>query len=287
MKVFIFGGTTEGRELAAEHCKKGDAVTVSVASDIGAEELQGIPATVLTGRLDVPAMEAAIEGFDLVIDATHPYATDVTMNIKAACGNKNIAYQRVERDTTYEGKLPREIYYAVSHEDAARYLLHTQGNILLTTGSKNLKEYTDILYGRDGGDEFDENGDGDGEDISLTTDENDDGARIDGTDRVSDMKDRLYVRVLPTHEALAACEECGIPHSHIIAMHGPFSTELNIATIRQNDIKIMVTKESGVVGGFPEKVQAATFTDTELVIIPKNDFSEDEMTKATDMFPTF
>ena len=34
---------------------------------------------------------------------------------------------------------------------------------------------------------------------------------------------RLYARVLPSHEGIAACEAAGIPHRNIIAMQGPFS----------------------------------------------------------------
>ena len=41
--------------------------------------------------------------------------------------------------------------------------------------------------------------------------------------------ERVFVRVLPTHEALNACEELGIPHRNILAMQGPFSEELNCA----------------------------------------------------------
>ena len=31
-------------------------------------------------------------------------------------------------------------------------------------------------------------------------------------------KNRLYVRVLPTHEGLSACERLGLPHSHTLAL---------------------------------------------------------------------
>ena len=250
MKVFIFGGTTEGRELVSEHLKKGDSVTVSVATEMGAEELsaltehsknQGRDLKVLVGRLDEPDMEKAITGFDLVIDATHPYAKEASANIEEACGNRDILYQRIERNTSYSGELPERVYYAADHREAAERLRSAAGNILLTTGSKNLKDYTDILLSTDAGDEK----------------------------PASDIFDRLYVRVLPTHEAISTCEECGIPHSHIIAMHGPFSGELNIVMIHEYDIKHLVTKETGAVGGFPEKVRAAIDTDIELVIVRK------------------
>ena len=227
MRVFIFGGTTEGRQLASYHALHGDDVTVSVATEIGAEELSQIAdsLTILIGRMDSYAMTEAISGFDFVIDATHPYATEVTENIKKACAATGIEYRRMDRDTDFDGELPDRYFTAVNHVAAAEHLSHTKGNILLTTGSKNIADYADTL------------------------------------------RERLYVRVLPTHEAIAVCEECGIAHSHIIAMHGPFSAELNIAMINQYDIEHIVTKKTGALGGFPEKVRAAVDTDTELVII--------------------
>ena len=78
---------------------------------------------------------------------------------------------------------------------------------------------------------------------------------------------RLYPRVLPTGESIAACERAGIPHRNILAMQGPFSTELNEALIRQFRIAFLVTKDGGKAGGFQEKVQAAKNTGIELVLI--------------------
>ncbi|MCR5099704.1 MAG: precorrin-6A reductase [Lachnospiraceae bacterium] len=225
MKVFIFGGTTEGRLAVEEYIKKGDEVTASVATEMGEEELHGLSAKILVGRLDEQGMKTVIDGYEVVIDATHPYAAEATRNIKKACADLGIAYQRIERDTGYSGSLPSNYFEVHSHGDAADYLKTVSGNILLTTGSKNLSDYSSL------------------------------------------EPERLYARVLPTAEALSLCEVAGIPKSHIIAMHGPFSTELNVAMIRQYDIEHLVTKQTGTVGGFPEKALACIDTDTELVVV--------------------
>ena len=79
--------------------------------------------------------------------------------------------------------------------------------------------------------------------------------------------ERLIPRVLPSHEALNACEALGIPHRNIIAMQGPFSTELNIALIRQYAVRYIVSKDGGGPGGFPEKVQAAKETGVQLLVL--------------------
>ena len=59
----------------------------------------------------------------------------------------------------------------------------------------------------------------------------------------------------------------GIPHRNIIAMQGPFSTELNIALIRQYAVRYIVSKDGGGPGGFPEKLQAAKETGAQLLVL--------------------
>lgn len=65
--------------------------------------------------------------------------------------------------------------------------------------------------------------------------------------------ERLYPRVLPTLESIAACEAANIPHRNIIAMQGPFSFALNQAMMEQFHIRWLVTKDGGAAGGFDEK----------------------------------
>lgn len=79
--------------------------------------------------------------------------------------------------------------------------------------------------------------------------------------------ERLFPRVLPVAESLHACEAAGIPHRNIIAMQGPFGTELNVALLRQFSIRYLVTKDGGPQGGFAEKAAAAQKTGAVLVVI--------------------
>ena len=75
------------------------------------------------------------------------------------------------------------------------------------------------------------------------------------------------MRVLPGVESIEICHREQIPGKQIIAMQGPFGTELNEALIRQYDIGVLVTKESGQAGGFPEKIRAAEHTKIPVVMI--------------------
>ena len=45
--------------------------------------------------------------------------------------------------------------------------------------------------------------------------------------KVNNYLDRLYVRVLPTVDAINECLKIGLKSSHIIAMQGPFSIDAN------------------------------------------------------------
>jgi len=220
--IVIFGGTTEGRALS--HClaDAGATVTVCVATPYGAEEQRtrdGV--TVLVGRKTAEEMAALVRGAPLCVDATHPYAVEASRNIRAACETAGVPYRRLLRqESAAQGAV-----FVDGAAEAAAYLRHTEGNILLTTGAKELGAF----------------------------------AALDPA--------RLYPRVLPSHEGIAACEAAGIPHRNIIAMQGPFSQTLNEAILRQYGIAWLVTKDGGAAGGFPEKQLAAESAGVKLIVL--------------------
>mgnify|MGYP005945347859 FL=1 len=80
-------------------------------------------------------------------------------------------------------------------------------------------------------------------------------------------RERLYPRVLPVVESILACQQAGIPTRNIIALHGPFSRDLNRAMLEQYQIRYLVTKDGGRAGGFEEKATAAREAGAELVVI--------------------
>lgn len=149
MNVLVFGGTTEGRLLAGELLKRGFEVTVSVATPLGAEELSGLPGLELwVGRKDVQELEQAVRSFDRCIDATHPYAVLASGNIRTACQCSGVPLSRLSRpESQKEG-----VIEVNSCAQAAEFLAKEEGNILLTTGSKELAAFGGIspqrLYAR-------------------------------------------------------------------------------------------------------------------------------------------
>ena len=145
-KFCIFAGTTEGRELAEFLSSQGDraSVTACVATDYGETLLAGAPNLhVLAGRLDEGQMAALLKetDFDLVLDATHPYADVVTENVAAACREAGREYLRVLRE---DSAVPEGTVFLPDTAAAVEWLSEHEGNILLTTGSKTLGAYSGI-----------------------------------------------------------------------------------------------------------------------------------------------
>ena len=143
-KVIVFAGTTEGRQIAQFLEKRQVSAHICVATEYG-EQLLGENENLEISheRLDETQMEELIlkNQKPLVIDATHPYAAEVTKNIQSACENTGAEYLRVLRENQDSSDLG-DCIYVETVEAAVAYLQKTAGNILATTGSKEAAKYT-------------------------------------------------------------------------------------------------------------------------------------------------
>ncbi len=256
-RVALFGGTTEGRILAEWLAAEGVDGLLFVATEYGARLSENACAglAVRIGRLEKAQMEELFreEKIGLVIDATHPYARQVTANIRAACEKQQIPLLRCLREGMAAGEAApavaggtpenaagaeksalaggapageRLIRFA-DMEQAALWLSGTTGNILFTTGSRDLAAFSQI------------------------------------------DRERMYVRVLPAETSLAACRRLGIEGRHVIAMQGPFSEELNLALLAEFSCRILVTKDGGSQGGFEQKRRAAARAGAVLAVVER------------------
>ena len=229
-KVLLFGGTVEGRTVAEYLNENKIPSMVCVATEYGESLLpQGEYLELSHERLDEKQMEERMLQMEngLVIDATHPYAQVVTENIETACERTGTAYLRVVRQESRRLEEEETITYVKSIREAVEYLEKTSGNILVTTGSKELSAYT-----------------------ALT-----------------DYQERIYARVLSLVEVVSSCAKLGIEGQHRWCMLGPCSGDMTSALIHQFDIAWMVSKESGRAGGFLEKYQAAKETGCKMIVI--------------------
>lgn len=145
-KLCVFAGTGDGRRLVESLRERKANVTACVATEYG-EALLGAEDDVRMGRMSAVEMNAFFseEYFDAVIDATHPYADIVTENISKACAETGTLYYRMERGSSANDG---DGVFVESAEACVRYLEGTEGNILLTTGSKDLPIYSEKLADR-------------------------------------------------------------------------------------------------------------------------------------------
>lgn len=142
MKCVIFSGTTEGRRLSARLARLGADITVCVATEYGREEQGALPGVaVLSGRMDEEAMARTVAGADVCVDATHPYAVQASRTIHAACGREGIPLLRLLREAR---PVPAGAAVFDGAQAAADWLKGTRGNILLTTGAKDLGAFAPL-----------------------------------------------------------------------------------------------------------------------------------------------
>ena len=237
MKALVFAGTTEGREAALMLARRGISVMAFTATDYGHEVLDGAAdglqnLAVESGRLSEEQIRELLLGEasdTLVIDATHPYAAQVTANIRRACMDAQKRYIRIVRKSTFAGE-PAGVTVLADAQAVTQWANREENikkKILLTTGSKDLRIYTEI----------------------------------------ESYRDRVWPRILPDMDSLRIATELGYKKSNIICMQGPFSTEMNIAMIKSVGADVLVTKDTGATGGFDSKLEAALSAGIEAVVI--------------------
>ncbi len=276
--ILVLGGTSDSLEICDRINRHKDlSYTLSVTTSYGEDLARKHAKNVITGKLAKEDMIKFIEDnkINKIIDATHPYAIEVSKNAINCATELNIDYLRYERkslieDISYENK-----YIVSSIEEACKIAREKGQNIFIGTGSKNLPQIVDLIP--------------DIEDISYenkyivsSIEEACKIAREKGQNifigtgsknlpQIVDLiPDRnLVVRVLPTSDVILSCERLGLNADNIIAMKGPFSQSINEEFYKHYDVDIVVTKESGIAGGFLEKVNACETLQIPVVIITR------------------
>ena len=231
--IWIFSGTSDGNALAREVAARGHGVVVSVASEYGKgvalAHLPGI--AVRAGRMGMEARrrELRASGARGILDATHPFAEEISRQLIALSGELSIPYLRYERP---RGDVENHIG-AVRCEtvaQAADQAVKRGRRIFLATGTKNLREF---LTAKNAGER------------------------------------EWFARVTPDPEHIRAALSAGISRERLCAMQGPFSQSFNEALWRDWQIDCVVTKDSGDAGGFRAKADATRMLGIPLIIIER------------------
>ncbi|HWQ72208.1 MAG TPA: precorrin-6A reductase [Desulfitobacteriaceae bacterium] len=231
MKYLVLAGTYDGRLLAEELKARGHKVVVSTLTEYGADLAQEAGIKARSGALDKESFLQLLEAqaFSAVIDATHPYATQIRKLSQSVCRQIKLPYFRWQRSSLQTFTHPL-IHWTKDLNSAARKAAELGRRIFLTTGSNSLNHWLETP-------EF--------------------------------AGKRIFVRVLPTSAILQRCERSGLKPSQIIAAQGPFSQAWNEAVIRQLKIEVVITKDSGKVGGTLEKIRACLNLQVPIVILQR------------------
>ncbi|MFZ5640850.1 MAG: precorrin-6A reductase [Bacillota bacterium] len=261
--ILVLGGTAESREIVSRLRVCGMPVMATAVTDYGGKllresteergerpEIQGEhlktpgkrqQVRILTGALDEASLARVIteNRVTAVIDATHPYAGNISCtaeDITAKLGTTYIRYLRPAAAFDDHPLIRRAATWAEAADmamEAAEASVRTAESgktVFLTIGSKNLRPFTEAAKEKD---------------------------------------IRLVARVLPDPAVLAECLKLGLMPRDIIACQGPFDESMNLAMLTHCRAGVLVTKDSGAIGGTEAKLAAARALHIPVVLVER------------------
>jgi len=198
-----------------------------LASDAGADE-------VLVGGLGVDAMVDVIhqKQVDLLLDATHPFASQATKTAIEAAKTAEICYMRFERPAIPEQTI-KKLHLVDDFEEASQKAIELiretkNRRVMHLAGVSTLPQVLENI-----------------------------------------SPQNLIVRVLPAVYSIKKCLELGIPSENIVAMQGTFSSDFNRVLMAEFNVDVIITKESGESGGTLSKLDAAAQLEIPVVMVKR------------------
>lgn len=235
MKIFLLGGTKDSINIIEFIKNNYDAfILTTTTTEYGARLAQegGSDDTIAC-----PLPKAEIiqiiknQNFEILIDATHPFAEHITQTSASVASELKIPYIRFERPiTNLENIDTSRIHYVKSFDEAGKLIANDfqQANVLHFAGSNTMEDILKYVSPK-----------------------------------------QFYPRILKVPSSLEKCEKLNIDETHIIPMTGAASCEENIELIEKYDASVMITKESGEIGGVIDKIDAANEKDISIIMIQR------------------
>lgn|SRR5699024_5998830 len=149
--ILVLGGTSDSLEICDRINKyKNLPYILSVTTSYGEDLARKYAKNVITGKLAKEDMINFIEqnNINKIIDATHPYAIEVSKNAIQCATELNIDYIRYERKSLIDSINYENKYIVNSIEDACKIAREKGRNIFIGTGSKNLPQIVDFIPDR-------------------------------------------------------------------------------------------------------------------------------------------
>ena len=226
-------GTGEGRDILSHVNKYTDEIVVSTATEYGYEIYKEFKAKHFNYK---PLNEDEFKdliikfGINVFVDASHPYASEVSKTLIKVCNDLNVEYIRYERKSYFNNlKDNKNVIFIDKYEYLGEVFKNIDGNILNTTGSNNA-------------------------------------LKIEG---LKSESNRIIHRILPSPKVISRLLDNGISMENIIAIKGPFGFEINNGIIKEYKIKALITKDSGEEGGMKEKVDSALLNKVKIIVLKR------------------
>jgi precorrin-6A/cobalt-precorrin-6A reductase len=241
MRIIVMAGTSDAVQII-DHLSKHEDIEIiattttkyggDLAVSAGADEI-------IVGRLGVHEIAdlVVVNKIDLLVDATHPFASEASINAVKAAHNSGIKYIRYERPPI---KIPNNenVFEVFSLHEAGMKALKLMkekpdAKMMYLAGVTTLMQITKLI-----------------------------------------KPELIVARILPMVYSIKRCLEVGIPGENIIAMQGTFSKEFNKAMMKEYAPCVIITKESGESGGTPSKITAAVELKIPIILVKRPIISE-------------
>ncbi|MDD3985174.1 MAG: precorrin-6A reductase [Methanobacterium sp.] len=236
MKVMVMAGTSDAVNIINKLVELTDIEIIATTTTQHGKDL-AIKAganKVIADQMGIEEIEDLIHinKINILIDATHPFAVNASLNAIRSAKNTGIKYIRFERPSI---EIPKNKYVleVSTFQEAAKKAYQTFKQ----------KDNCKIMH-------F---------------------AGVSTLHHIIQWISPKYIitRVLPVEYSLKKCLEMKIPNKNIIAMQGIFSKNFNKALLEEYKIGIAVTKESGKTGGTPTKIEAAIDLEIPIIIVKR------------------
>ena len=235
MRIFLLGGTKDAINII-EHLKRNYKafILTTTTTEYGAKLAREGGSDDTIAR-PLPKEEIidilAAERFDLMIDATHPFASHITQTCIDISNQLEMPYVRFERPATdFKDIDTSHIHFVNSFKEAGK-LIESEfpyGNVLHFAGANTMEEVLKYV-----------------------------------------PTERFYPRILKVASSLEKCKKLNVSPNHIIPMTGAATEDENIELIERYDASVMITKESGEIGGVIDKINAAHEKDIAVIMIQR------------------